>query len=202
MARLAPFPEHLVAALRRQDRPVFERFVIHCMPYVHDVAFRMTHDHDRAADIAQEVFMRAFQALPMFKGRSSLCTWIYRIAANTTLMELRKHTRRPPVDPLSQVDAEQVATLIDSAETTCKDNPERRLVEHELGEMINDALSTLSPNLRIAFILRDIEQLSVAETAQALGLSETAVKSRTHRARKALREQLGDYVEGLRPKRM
>lgn len=132
--------------------------------------------------------MNAFRSLPKFEGRSSLGTWLYRIASNQALMRLRKNT------PL-QISVDEPITSRDGGEIPrqlidwcCL--PEKEFVKSETMQELETALQTLSSGLRSAFILRDIHSLSTRETAELLNISEAAVKTRLLRARLKLREEL------------
>jgi RNA polymerase sigma-70 factor (ECF subfamily) len=156
-------------------------------PSLYRMAVRVVHDEAEAEDVLQETFLNAFKAIQYFDGRSSLGTWLYRIAYNTALMKLR--SRR---DALSLDDdaGDALPLQIPSPD----ESPDDVIVEHETAQMLGDAINTLPKNLREVFVLREMEEFSTLETAQKLGISEGAVKVRLHRARHALREQLGHYM--------
>jgi RNA polymerase sigma-70 factor (ECF subfamily) len=141
----------------------------------------------------QETFINAYRAIDRFEGRSHISTWLYRIAHNAVLMRLRKEQRIPDLKSLE----EDVDLDVLSAPDQWDDAPERRLLQAELLGKMDEALGNLSEALRVVFVLRDIDGLSTAETAEVLDLSETAVKSRLHRARLALREQLAPYLQDM-----
>jgi RNA polymerase sigma-70 factor (ECF subfamily) len=153
----------------------------------------MVGDPDLADDILQETFVNAYRSIDRFEGRSHISTWLYRIAHNAVLMRLRRERAAP--DLFSIDDDLDLDTLAAAAEV--EDVPERRLLQAELLQMMDQALANLSEALRVVFVLRDIDGLSTTETAEVLDLSETAVKSRLHRARLALRRQLAPYLQDL-----
>lgn len=142
----------------------------------------------------QETFISAFRALDRFEGRSQLGTWLYRIAYNAALMRLRK---REPVttsidEPVFNDEGEDMPRqLVDWGLA-----PDQLVLNSELRTALNRAVETLPESLRSVFVLRDIEGLSTNETAETLGITETNVKVRLHRARLALREQLTRYFAG------
>lgn len=183
-----------LSALRRRDADAFQALVETYSPRIYNLALKMLGDPSLAEDILQETFINAYRAIDRFEGRSHVSTWLYRIAHNAVLMRLRKEKNIPPLDSLEDdVDTEALSVVGRGDET-----PERHLLEAELAQKMDEALNNLSQALREVFILRDIEGLSTAETAEVLGLSETAVKSRLHRARMSLRAQLAPYLRDLR----
>jgi RNA polymerase sigma-70 factor (ECF subfamily) len=151
----------------------------------------MLNDPQEAEDVLQETFLSALKALPDFEGRSSLSTWLYRIASNASLMRLRK--KQPDTvsvdEPLTLDDGESVPRQL----ADWSNLPEDELLSSETRQVMDEAISELPESLRIVFILRDIEGLSTADTGEVLDLSEGAVKTRLHRARLWLRERLSAY---------
>jgi RNA polymerase sigma-70 factor, ECF subfamily len=182
-----------LAALKRQDPVAFKQLVDAYSAQIYNLALKMLGNPDLAEDILQETFISAYRGIGRFEGRSHISTWLYRIAHNAVLMRLRKEKRNPQIQSLDEdVDLDTLVTT-----SHWEGAPERRLLQSELRERMDEALATLSEALRAVFVLRDIEGLSTAETAEVLGLSETAVKSRLHRARLALRKQLAPYLQDL-----
>ena len=151
----------------------------------------MLGDAQDAEDVLQETFIKAFKALPTFEGRSSLSTWLYRIAVNEALMQVRQ--RRPGQvsidEELETEDGEREPVQI----IDLKAMPEDELLSTETRRVLDHAIHRLPVTLRSVFILRDIEGLSVKETAEALEVNEAVVKTRLLRARLWLREQLSTY---------
>jgi RNA polymerase sigma-70 factor (ECF subfamily) len=180
-----------LVALRARDRAEFARLVEAYSGVIYRLAVKMLDNLQDAEDVLQETFLKAFKGLPNFDGRSSLSTWLYRIAANEALMLLRKRkVQLVSIDePLETDEASQEPLEI--VDWCCL--PEVELLSAEARRNLDQAIERLSPNLRIVFLLRDIEGLSTQEAAQALNLSETAVKTRLSRARLNLREQLSGY---------
>lgn len=148
-------------------------------------------DPHEAEEVLQETFISAFRALPKFEGRSQLGTWLYRIGYNAALMRLRK--RPAPTQSLDEPLTSDGGDLIPRQLVDWGSVPDDLLLTRELRTVLNAALQTLPTTLRTVFVLRDIEGLSTAETAEVLGLTETNVKVRLHRARVALRERLTRY---------
>jgi RNA polymerase sigma-70 factor (ECF subfamily) len=186
-----------LSALRERDAAAFKQLVDRYSPRIYNLALKMLGNPDAAEDILQETFISAYRAIDRFEGRAHVSTWLYRIAHNAVLMRLRKEKRTPYLQSLEDdLDLDVLA-----APSHREGAPERRLLESELRDKMDEALASLTDALREVFILRDIEGLSTAETAEILNLSETAVKSRLHRARLALREQLAPYLQDLQLER-
>jgi RNA polymerase sigma-70 factor, ECF subfamily len=181
-----------VEALRAGDRSEFARLVDNFSGPLHRLAFKMLGNELDAEDVLQSTFLKAFQHIDQFEGRSSLSTWMYRIASNEALMMLRK--RRPETsftDTTPEDDDTKLSDPVQFTDWCCL--PEEEYLTTESRAALDRAVQHLSETLRIVFVLRDIENLSILETSQALGLSETAVKTRLLRARLRLREELSSY---------
>jgi RNA polymerase sigma-70 factor, ECF subfamily len=177
--------------LRDGDRGEFSRLVEAYSPFVYRLGMKILNNSQDAEDILQETFIKAYRHLKDFDGRSKLSTWLYRIATNEALMLLRKkHLDTVSVEgPEDGGNENQKPIRI--VDWCCL--PEEELMSAESMSMLNMAVEKLSPNLRLVFVLRDIEGLSTRETSQVLDLSETAVKTRLSRARFQLREDLSAY---------
>jgi RNA polymerase sigma-70 factor (ECF subfamily) len=178
-------------ALRAGDRAEFARLVEAYSGVIYRLGLRMLNDPQDAEDVLQETFIKAFRHLGSFDGRSSLSTWLYRIATNEALMMIRKRKNisvsiDEPLDVESE--SEEPVQIVDWC---CL--PEAELMNTEARAYMNQAVNQLSPGLRAVFLLRDIEGLSTEETSQALNLSVAAVKTRLSRARLQLRELLSEY---------
>jgi RNA polymerase sigma-70 factor (ECF subfamily) len=195
-------PEISLEALKQGDRAEFARFVETYSAQVYRLGLKILNDPQDAEDILQETFLKAYKAIPTFEGRSSLATWLYRIAVNEALMVVRKrHPETVSVD--EDVETEDgEAEPREIVDWCCL--PENELLSGEGRKFMNAAIQRLPAGLRVVFVLRDIEGLSIHETAEALSLTETAVKTRLLRARLNLREQLSKYygerlMEAKRP---
>lgn len=180
-----------VTALKRGDRDEISRMVELYSPAVYRLANKMVGNEQDAEDVLQETFFKAIRSVKTFEEKSSLATWIYRIAVNEALMVLRK--RKP--DPLelesSRDDDESIEPPVEIVDWCCL--PERELMDEESKLFLNKAVGSLSAGLRAVFLLRDVEGLSVRETSEALKVSESVVKTRLLRARLKLREDLSHY---------
>jgi RNA polymerase sigma-70 factor (ECF subfamily) len=181
-----------VEALRRGDRAEFARLVEAYSGPIHRLALKMLGQTQDAEDVLQNTFLKAFQHIRGFEGRSSLSTWLYRIAANEALMLIRRQRPETPLADLRpDADDNEDFAPANLSDWCCL--PEQELLTSESRSHLDAAIRRLPEKLRIVFLLRDIEGLSIAETGQALDLSETAVKTRLLRARLRLREDLSAY---------
>lgn len=184
--------EHLnIKKLQSGDQDEITKMVQLYSDSVYRVALRMLSSSTEAEDVLQETFIKAIKSIGSFEGRSSLSTWLYRIAVNEALMLIRK--RKPEVALVNDENDEEdngisVSQIVDWC---CL--PESEFLSNETREILDQAIHKLPENLRTVFILRDVEGLSILETAEALNLTETNVKTRLLRARMRLREELSAY---------
>jgi RNA polymerase sigma-70 factor, ECF subfamily len=178
-------------ALRAGDRAEFARLVETYSGVIYRLALKMLNNPQDAEDVLQETFLKAYRHLKGFDGRSSLSTWLYRIATNEALMFLRRHKQIPVSieEPAEADDEEQEPLQI--VDWCCM--PEQEMMSAEARAQLDRAVESLPHTLRVVFLLRDIEGLSTQETGEVLGLSEMAVKTRLSRARLRLREILSGY---------
>ncbi|MBC8508185.1 MAG: sigma-70 family RNA polymerase sigma factor [Anaerolineales bacterium] len=185
-------------ALQNGDPAEFARVVEANSGYVYRLAMKMLQNPQDAEDILQETFIKAYKAFPNFNGRSKISTWLYRIATNEALMFLRK--KRPDtisVEVPKEDDGDEIQKPIQIVDWCCL--PEAELMSDEAKKYLGESVDQLPENLKMTFILRDIEGLSTRETAEILEISETAVKTRLHRARLQLREILTSYYRERLP---
>jgi RNA polymerase sigma-70 factor (ECF subfamily) len=176
----------LVARLKAGDEEAFAEVVRTLGGRMLAVARRFMKDDDAARDVVQDAFLSAFRAIQGFDGQAQLSTWLHRIVVNAALMRLRARQRRPeqsiePLLPVFQDDghhAEPVASWAESAE--------RALERQEMRALVRAAIADLPDSYRIVLMMRDIDDLSTRDAADALGITENAVKLRLHRARQAL----------------
>lgn len=181
----------LVHASQRGDIAAFEELVKRYDRKLLRIAQHLTHNREDAEDVVQEAFLKAFQHLDQFREDAKFSTWLIRITLNQALMKLRKRgqAREMSIDEDYQAEEGNLPIQI-------KDwapNPEELYKAAELREILHKTLQELSPGLRAVFVLRDIEELSLEQTAETLGLSLAAVKSRSWRARMQLRDLLSEY---------
>lgn len=180
-----------IQALREGDREAFAEMVEAYSPLIYRLALRMLGDEHEAEDVLQETFLNAYRALDRFEGRSSLSTWLYRIATNQALMRLRKQS--PPMVSVDETHVDEEGYELPRQFTDWCCLPEDEFMSAEAQAMLNEAAEELSPALRAAFVLRDLHGFSTREAAEILEISETAVKTRLMRARLQLRERLSTY---------
>src|SRR5580658_4319459 len=178
----------LVAQAKAGDVQAFTDLVNRYERKIYRLAKHITQNDEDAEDVLQDAFLKAYEHLDSFKGDSKFYTWIVRIAVNEALMRLRKRRtdRTVPLDEPVDTGEEMVTREI----AVWEDNPEQRYSREEMHDILDQAVQSLKPDFRTVFVLRDIEELSTEETAETLGISIPAVKSRLLRARLALREKL------------
>jgi RNA polymerase sigma-70 factor (ECF subfamily) len=169
----------LVAKAREGDLGAFNELVNTYSRKIFRLAKHITQNEEDAEDVLQETFLKAFEHLGNFQGQSKFYTWIVRIAVNESLDE--------PVDTGEDTVVREIAVW--------DENPEQKYSREELGQILDEAVEGLRPAFRTVFVLRDIEELSTEETAEALGISVPAVKSRLLRARLQLREKLTRFFK-------
>jgi RNA polymerase sigma-70 factor (ECF subfamily) len=182
----------LVSAAKAGDIAAFETLVGRYERKIFRLTQNITQNREDAEDSMQEAFLKAFEHLGEFQGNSRFYTWLVRIAVNQALMKLRR--RRPNLVSLD----EEIDTGEDTIPREVEDwgpSPEERYEQTELSRILSEVIGELDPPFRIVFQLRDIEELSTEETAEALGLSVPAVKSRLLRARLKLRQKLNRYFQ-------
>jgi RNA polymerase sigma-70 factor (ECF subfamily) len=182
----------ILAGVRSGDKSACALCIETYGPSLYRLALRLMQNEGDAEDVVQETFLNAFKAIDSFEGRSGLGTWLYRITYNNAMMRLRK----PNPDIVSVEDKlegieEGYSVPQQFFDWCCL--PEEDFDSEEVRQELEKAISELSPSLSSVFILRELEGLSTRETAETLGVSEDAVKTRLRRARLRLRELLSDY---------
>lgn len=178
-------------ALIAGDRAEFARLVDEYSSPIYRLGLRMLGNPQDAEDVLQNTFINVLTHIQNFEGRSSLATWLYRIASNEALMLIRKKKPEVNLDDVEGGDEDEdlkPAQFVDWSGL-----PEDELLSGEGKKFLDGTINDLPETLRIVFLLRDIEGLSIKETAEALNLTETNVKTRLLRARMALREELSKY---------
>jgi RNA polymerase sigma-70 factor (ECF subfamily) len=178
-------------ALTAGDRAEFVRLVDTYSSPVYRLGLRMLGNSQDAEDVLQNTFLNALTHLSSFEGRSSLSTWLYRIAANEALMLIRK--KKPEINLEDARGEENDEDLKPTQIVDWSALPEDELISGEGKRVLDNAIQTLPESMRVVFLLRDVEGLSIKETAEVLSLTETNVKTRLLRARMFLREQLSMY---------
>jgi RNA polymerase sigma-70 factor, ECF subfamily len=191
----------LVALAAGGDSAAFTELVTRHQDHLYALAFRLLRDTSEAEEVVQEAFLTALEKLTTFRGDAAFGTWLHRVAANIALMRLRKRRRAPdglgdePVeDLLPRFDAQGHLVIQGPAHDWSKQADEQ-LSDQQIRRAVESAVQNLPDDYRIVFLLRDVEGFSSEAMAELLGISVAAVKSRLHRARLALRERLGHFLE-------
>ena len=179
--------EILVERVKRGDKKAYDALVLKYQGRILNLVSRFVHDPSDASDVAQEAFIKAYRALPKFRGDSAFYTWIYRIAVNTAKNFLAAGARRP-FDTASDFNEMEQIDLSDTLKE--QTTPERLLLTHELQETIIRAIEELPADLRSAITLREIDGLSYEEIATVMACPVGTVRSRIFRAREAVDKQL------------
>ncbi len=192
--------QETLAAMQAGDRAAFARFVDAYSNYVYRVALKILANTQDAEEVLQNTFLKVLENIHRFEARSSLSTWVYRIAVNEALMLLRQRRRQPYLETDWPDEADEDEDLRPKYFVDWCCLPEDMLLGTELRGYLDEAIQKLPEKLRVVFILRDIENLSVRETSQVLNISESAVKTRLLRARLKLRDILSAYYQPLAEK--
>jgi len=185
---------HLIRAAQQGDSRAFDRLIHRYQAQIYRAMTRACANPDLAADVLQEAMIRAFRALPQFRGDASFATWLFRIARNLCVRKQQQMTAHPTISldqPLGE-DEEAESLLRHMIDPAAK-NPQQIVLDEEIRQKVREAVDKLPANLREVLILRDMEDLSNQETAERTGLTVAAVKARLHRARALLREHLEEY---------
>jgi len=181
----------LVHACKGGDVSAFEQLVKRYDRKLYRIAQHVTQNREDAQDVVQEAFLKAFRNLDQFRGNSQFSTWLVRITINQSLMKVRKMYRKKEVRIDENWQPETGELSLEIADWA--PNPEERYRASELREILVKTLNTLQPGLSLVFVLRDVEGLSTGQTAEALELTQAAVKTRLMRARLQLRDRLSSY---------
>lgn len=182
----------LVERVQQGDKTAFDALVLKYQHRIGKLISRYVKDHSEVQDVAQEAFIKAYRALPRFRGDSAFYTWMYRIAINTAKNYLVARGRRMPSTDIEAEEAEQFDGADGLKEYA---TPERMLLRDEIESTIFSALEHLPEGLRVAITLREIEGLSYEEIAEAMDCPVGTVRSRIFRAREAIDQQLRPLME-------
>ena len=183
----------MLAQARTGDTQAFSNLIQRYEGKIFRLAQHITQNREDAEDVLQETFLKAYEHLDQFQGNSKFYTWIVRIAVNQALMKLRKRKSDRSVSLDEGVDTGEDIVAREIA--AWDENPEERYSREELNVILDSAVQSLAPTYRAVFLLRDVEELSTDETAEALDLSIPAVKSRLLRARLQLRDKLTQFFK-------
>jgi RNA polymerase sigma-70 factor, ECF subfamily len=187
----------LVQRIKNGDVRAFEMLVVKYQRRIERLIGRMVRDVDLVQDIAQETFIRAYRALPQFRGESAFYTWLYRIAVNTAKKALVDLKRDPVMTESAFASRDDDGEATSRAENELSDGetPEGLLATKQIGQAVNSAIDALSEDLRQAITLREIEGLSYEEIAGLMGCPIGTVRSRIFRAREAIAERLRPLID-------
>jgi RNA polymerase sigma-70 factor (ECF subfamily) len=181
----------LVERVQKGDKGAFDLLVLKYQHKIVNLIMRYVRDPELALDIAQEAFIKAYRALPRFRGDSAFYTWRYRIAVNTAKNHLAAQRRRPMDVELDLQDPEQYDLHAKLKET---DTPEGVALSDELQETVERAIAALPEDLRTAIILRELEGMSYEEIAETMECPVGTVRSRIFRARDAIGKKVGSLI--------
>lgn len=183
----------LVARVQAGDKAAFDLLVLKYQRKILRLLSRMLRDQSEIEDVMQEAFIKAYRALPQFRGDSAFYTWLYRIAINTARNWMASQSRRPSSPSLHQSEDGETFDEIDNL--TDNNTPESLLASREIAESVNESIQALPAELRAAIVLREIEGLSYEEIAQAMGCPIGTVRSRIFRAREAIATKLRPMID-------
>jgi RNA polymerase sigma-70 factor, ECF subfamily len=181
----------LVKRVQKGDKGAFDLLVLKYQHKIVNLVMRYVRDQELALDITQEAFIKAYRALPRFRGDSAFYTWMYRIAVNTAKNHLAAQRRRPMDIELDLQDPEQFDLHAKLKET---DTPEAVTISNELKETVERAIAGLPDDLRTAIVLRELDGMSYEEIAQTMECPVGTVRSRIFRARDAISKKVGGLI--------
>ena len=180
--------QELVARAQRGDKKAFELLVVKYQRKLARLLSRFIRDASEVEDVTQEAFIKAYRALPSFRGDSAFYTWLYRIGINTAKNYLVSLGRRAPT--VTGVDSEEAEGIEEGDQLRDLNTPENQLMSRQLADTVNQALQELPEELRTAITLREIDGMSYEEIAQIMSCPIGTVRSRIFRAREAIAERL------------
>jgi len=185
--------QEVVARAKSRSKSAFDELVKHYERRVFRLAQNITRNHQDAEDAVQNAFVKAFQQLADFRGESRFYTWLVRITFNEAVMNIRRRSRHNQVSIDEPKETDESCDPLEIEDGG--PNPEQHYTQHELRQILATAIKELKPAYRAVFQLRDVDGLSTEETAQALALTSSAVKTRLKRARLELRNSLDKYFQ-------
>ena len=183
--------KELVKRVQKGDKGAFDLLVVKYEHKIVNLVMRYVRDPETALDISQEAFIKAYRALPRFRGDSAFYTWLYRIAVNTAKNHLAAQKRRPADIELDLQDPDQYGLHAKLKET---DTPEALSLSRELQETLERAIQALPDDLRTAIVLRELDGMSYEEIAQTMDCPVGTVRSRIFRARDAIGKKVGTLI--------
>ena len=191
--------QQLVERVQRGDKQAFGLLVAKYQRKLARLLSRLSRDPAEVEDIAQETFIKAYRALPSFRGDSAFYTWLYRIGINTAKNFLVSQGRRAPTS--TDFDSEEAETFEDGDQLRDINTPERLMMTRQIGDTVNAAMEALPEELKTAIVLREIEGLSYEEIATIMDCPIGTVRSRIFRAREAISEKLKPLLDTAPNKR-
>jgi len=183
----------LVERAQRGDKQAFELLVIKYQRRLARLISRFVRDPGEVEDVTQEAFIKAYRALPSFRGDSAFYTWLYRIGINTAKNYLVSLGRRPPT--VTEVDNEEAEDIEDGTQLKDMNTPESQMMTRQIAETVNLTLQNLPEELRTAITLRELDGMSYEEIAQIMNCPIGTVRSRIFRAREAIAEKLRPQLD-------
>jgi RNA polymerase sigma-70 factor (ECF subfamily) len=189
----------LVERVQKGDKRAFDLLVAKYQRKLFRLLSRLIRDPAEIEDVAQEAFIKAYRALPGFRGESAFYTWLYRIAINTAKNYLVAQGRRVPTQTSTEI--EDAENFDDGESLRTEDTPDRMLLSKQVAEAVNRAIERLPEELRTAIVLREIEGLSYDEIAVSMNCPIGTVRSRIFRAREAVAEELRPILETSKDRR-
>jgi len=191
--------QQLVERVQRGDKGAFDLLVSKYQRKIFRLLSRLIRDQAEVEDVAQEAFIKAYRALPNFRGDSAFYTWLYRIAINTAKNHLVSQGRRAPTS--TEADIEEAETFDDGEHLRDLNTPDSMLLSKQVAEAVNRAIDQLPEDLRTAIVLREIEGLSYEEIAESMNCPIGTVRSRIFRAREAIAQELKPVLDTAKDKR-
>jgi RNA polymerase sigma-70 factor, ECF subfamily len=191
--------QQLVERVQRGDKGAFDLLVSKYQRKIFRLLSRLIRDAAEVEDVAQEAFIKAYRALPNFRGDSAFYTWLYRIAINTAKNHLVSQGRRAPTS--TEANIEDAETFDDGEHLRDLNTPDSMLLSKQVGEAVNRAIDQLPEDLRTAIVLREIEGLSYEEIAESMNCPIGTVRSRIFRAREAIAQELKPILDTAKDKR-
>jgi len=188
-----PTDQQLVVRVQKGDKRAFDLLVLKYQYKVHSIVARFIRDSDEVKDVVQEAFIKAYRALPKFRGDSQFYTWLYRIAVNTAKNYLVARSRRPPS---SDVDLDDAEYYSGSEQLKDTGTPENQVFRDQLEEVINQAIIELPEDLRTAVTLREYEGLSYEDIASVMNCPVGTIRSRIFRGRESIDVRVLELIEG------
>jgi len=189
----------LVEQVQRGDKRAFELLVAKYQRKIFRLLSRLIRDSAEIEDVAQEAFIKAYRALPNFRGESAFYTWLYRIAINTAKNYLVAQGRRAPTTTETEID--EAENFDEGDQLRDVNTPDSMLLSKQVGEAVNRAIERLPEDLRTAIVLRELEGLSYEEIAETMNCPIGTVRSRIFRAREAIAEELRPLLDTSKDKR-